>query len=255
MHILKALEKQQKDLETMAGATGPLDDHLYMYHMPYSYTAEQIRKLRTHIFHLPGGAPAPRVIMVTSALPGEGKSLIASNLAIAIARGEDQSVLLVDCDLRKPSLQNLFRFPRARGVSEILQGRAEVPECIIATPVERLMILPAAKENPANPSELLESKKTAALIRELVDIGQDWYIVIDTPPIQATVDPKILSGVADAVIMVVRYRYTREAEFKMAFQTLPREKVIGTVLNAVDELPVKKYTYRKYKYYKDYYNR
>lgn len=68
-------------------------------------------------------------------------------------------------------------------------------------------------------------------------------------------DPKILSNVVDGIVMVVRYRYTRETEFKMAFETLPREKIIGTVLNAVDELPVKKYTYNKYRYYKNYYNR
>ena len=93
MHILKALEKQDQGFAKDSGTSGPLDDHLYMHHMPYSYTAEQIRKLRTYILHM-ADRPVPRVIMVTSALPGEGKSLIASNLAIAIAKGEDQHVLL-----------------------------------------------------------------------------------------------------------------------------------------------------------------
>ncbi|HPI93879.1 MAG TPA: CpsD/CapB family tyrosine-protein kinase [Deltaproteobacteria bacterium] len=254
MHILKALEKQDQDFVKDSGATGPLDDHLYMHHMPYSYTAEQIRKLRTFIFHMPD-RPVPRVIMVTSALPGEGKSVIASNLAVAIAKGEDQQVLLVDCDLRKPSLHELFKYPRSKGVSEILQGRADISECIVNTSIDKLMILPAAKEPPANPSELLESRKTSALIQNLAGREGDWFIIIDTSPIQATVDPKILSDVVDGIVMVVRYRYTREAEFKMALEALPKEKIIGTVLNGVDELPVKKYTYRKYKYYKNYYNR
>ena len=92
-HILKALEKQDQKFVKESGTSGPLDDHLYMHNMPYSYTAEQIRKLRTFIFHM-ADRPVPRVIMVTSALPGEGKSLISSNLAIAIAKGEDQQVLL-----------------------------------------------------------------------------------------------------------------------------------------------------------------
>ena len=210
MHILKALEKQQREAMTKTGPMGPLDEHLYMYHMPYSYTAEQIRKLRTYIFHMPDGKPAPRVIMVTSALPGEGKTLVASNLAIAIAKGEDQKVLLMDCDLRKPSVSDLFRFPRTRGVSEILQGKAVISECIVSTPIDNLTLLPAAGQIPSNPSELLESKKTQRLIEELAGFGEDWYIIIDTPPVQATVDPKIISGVSDAVIMVVRYRYTRE---------------------------------------------
>lgn len=255
MHILKALEKQQREVLGDRAPQGPLDDHLYMYHMPYSYTAEQIRKLRTYIFHMPEGRPTPKVIMVTSALPGEGKTLISSNLAIAIAKGEDRKVLLVDCDLRKPSVHELFRYPRTKGVSEILQAKATTAECLIATPIDNLTILPAAYQTPPNPSELLESKRAQALMEELAGLGEEWFIVMDTPPVQATVDPKILSGLADAVIMVVRYRYTREAEFKMAIDALDRDKVIGTVLNAVDELPVKKYTYRKYKYYKDYYNR
>ncbi|HOW99788.1 MAG TPA: hypothetical protein PK545_04135, partial [Deltaproteobacteria bacterium] len=89
MDLWKALEKQEEVDIRDAGVTSSLDDHLYMYHMPYSYTAEQIRKLRTAIFHLEG-RKAPRVIMVTSALPSEGKSLISANLAISITRGDDQ---------------------------------------------------------------------------------------------------------------------------------------------------------------------
>lgn len=254
MHILKALEKQDQEFVKESGTSGPLDDHLYMHHMPYSYTSEQIRKLRTHIFHM-ADRPVPRVIMVTSSLPGEGKSLIASNLAIAIAKGEDQQVLLVDGDLRKPSLQELFKYPPSKGVSEIIQGNADIAECLVTTPIDKLTILPAAKEIPTNPSELLESKKTSALIKELRDRDGEWFIIIDTPPIQATVDPKILVDVVDGFIMVVRYRYTSESEFKMALEALPKEKILGTVLNAVDELPVKKYQYNKYKYYKNYYNR
>jgi len=252
--ISKALEKQEDESSRQSGITGHLDDHLYMYHIPYSYTAEQIRKLRTHLFHMPE-KKVPRVIMVTSALPGEGKSVIASNLAIAIAKGEDHQVLLVDCDLRKPSLHELFKYPPSRGVSEIIQGKAQVSECLIKTPIENLIILPAAKEPPVNPSELLESKKTGLLIKELAKREGDWFVIIDSPPIQATVDPKILADVVEAIIMVTRYRYTRDAEYKMALEALPKEKIVGTVLNALDELPVKKYKYNKYKYYNHYYTR
>jgi len=254
VHILKALEKRDKDFMRETGTSGPLDDHLYMHHMPYSYTAEQIRKIRTFIFHMTD-RPVPRVIMITSALPGEGKSLIAANLAIAIAKGEDQQVLLVDCDLRKPSLHGLFRYAPSMGVSEIIQGKAEVPECLRATPIDKLTLLPAAKKPPTNPSELLESKKTGVLIKKLSEYDSSRYIIIDTPPIQATVDPKILADVVEGIIVVARYHYTRESEFKMAMEALPRDKILGTVLNAVDELPATKYKYNKYKYYKNYYSR
>jgi len=249
--VSKALEKKDVDFLRQAATTGRLDDHLYMHHMPYSYTAEQIRKLRTFIFHMPNST-TPRVIMITSALPGEGKSIIASNLAIAIAKGDDQYVLLVECDLRKPSLNELFKYPPSKGVSEIIQGKADIGDCLIKTPIEKLTILPAAQEAPANPSELLESKKMSSLIKELKDRYTDRFLIIDTSPIQATVDPKILADQVDAIVMVTRYRYTKEAEFKMAMETLPKDKVIGTVLNALDELPAKKYKYHKYNYHKYY---
>jgi protein-tyrosine kinase len=251
MDLWKTLEKQEEDYFKEAAITGRLDDHLYMYHMPYSYTAEQIRKLRTFIFHMPN-RDIPRVIMITSALPSEGKTIIASNLAISIAKGEDQYVLLVECDLRKPSLFNLFKYPPSKGVVEILQGEANVSDCLIKTPIDKLTILPAAKEAPVNPSELLESKNMKSLIKELSERYSDRYIIIDTPPIQATVDPKILASQVDAIVMVSRYRYTKEADFKMALESLPKEKVIGTVLNALDELPAKKYKYNKYGYHKYY---
>ena len=251
MDLWKLLEKQDIEGLNEAAITGRLDDHLYMYHMPYSYTAEQIRKLRTFLFHMPDKAP-PRILMVTSALPSEGKTVIASNLAISIAKGEDQHVLLVECDLRKPSMYTLFKYPPSKGVAEILQGTAEVADCLIKTPIDKLTILPAAKEAPANPSELLESKRLSLLIEELAQRYTDRFLVIDTSPIQATVDPKIIADQVEGIIVVARYRYTRESDFRMAMDSLPRNKILGTVLNAVDELPAKKYKYKKYNYHKYY---
>ena len=255
VEISKAFEKEhleKEDVEpTEAGITGVLDDHLYMYHMPYSYTAEQIRKIRTHIFHMPDGE-RKRIIMVTSSLPSEGKSLIASNLAIAIAKGEDQHVLLVECDLRRPALQELFRYQPTPGMSEILQGKRGIADCMIKTPIDKLTILSAAKEAPANPSELLESKNLGALIDELAQRYPDRFVVIDTPPVQATVDPRIIADHVEGIIFVTRYRYTRVSDFRMSLNQLPREKIMGIVLNAVDVMPAQKFKYRKYSYHKYY---
>ncbi|MBN1635854.1 MAG: CpsD/CapB family tyrosine-protein kinase [Deltaproteobacteria bacterium] len=254
VEISKALDKlntHEHKGSPKAGSTGPLDDHLYMYHMPYSYTAEQIRKIRTHILHL-SERSVPRVIMITSAVPSEGKTIVASNLAISIAKGEDQHVLLVECDLRKPNLYSLFKYPPSPGISEIIQGRFQIADCLIKTPIEKLTILPAAKEPPANPSELLESKSMSSIIAEVGQRYSDRFVIIDTPPIQATVDPKILADQVDGIIVVVRHRYTRESDFKMSLSILPREKILGTVLNAQDELPSKKYRYRKYGYHNYY---
>ncbi|MCD6280879.1 MAG: CpsD/CapB family tyrosine-protein kinase [Deltaproteobacteria bacterium] len=250
MKISKALEKQNK-VRPVAGMTGKLDDHLYMYHMPYSYTAEQIRKIRTQIFHL-SDRPIPRVIMVTSSVPAEGKTIVASNLAISIAKSEERHVLLIECDMRRPSLYRVFSFPRSPGLSEIIQGKASIEDCLVKTPIDKFAILPAAEVPPSNPSELLESRKMASIIKEVAMRYNDRFIILDTPPIQATVDPKIISGQADGIIVVARYRYIKRADFEAALENLPRDKIIGTVLNAVDDIPAIKYKYKKYKYDKYY---
>jgi protein-tyrosine kinase len=250
VEISKAFEKENIE-PSIAGMSGSLDDHLYMYHMPYSYTAEQIRKIRTHIFHMPDGE-RKRVIMVTSSLPSEGKSVIASNLAIAIAKGEDQHVLLVECDLRRPALQDLFHYPPTPGISEIIQGKKSITDCLIKTPIEKLTILSSAKEPPANPSELLESKKLGPLLDELAQRYPDRFLIIDTPPVQATVDPKIIADHVEGIVFVARYRYTSVSDFTMSLAALPREKILGIVLNAVDILPAQKFKYRKYNYHKYY---
>ena len=149
-------------------------------------------------------------------------------------------------------MNNLFKYPPSKGVSEIIQGNARIEDCLIKTPIDKLTILPAAKETPANPSELLESKMMSSLIKELSERYTDRFLIIDTSPIQATVDPKIIADQVEAIVMVTRYRYTKEADFKMALDNLPKDKVVGTVLNALDELPAKKYKYHKYNYQKYY---
>lgn len=252
VQISKALEKQT-DLPREGGATGVLDYHLYMYHMPYSYTAEQIRKIRTHIFHVEDRA-VPRVIMITSAVPGEGKSVIAANLAIAIAKGEDQHVLLVECDLRKPRLHTIFKFPPGMGLSEIVQGKADLESCLIKTPIDKLTILPAAQTPPANPSELLESQSMRAIIQEVGSRYADRFVIIDTPPIQATVDPRILADQVDGILFVARHRHTGAGDVRSALASLPQEKVIGTVLNGMSELPSRQYKYKRYSYNKYYHS-
>lgn len=228
-----------------------LDNHLYMYHMPYTYIAEQIRKIRTFIFHSPTWSDK-KIFMVTSSLPSEGKSLISANLAISIARGEDKNVILLECDLRRPSLYKLFKYKPSSGLAEILQGKKTLDECLIKTPVERLELLHATKEPPTNPSELLESKNMTLLFQEIKERFPESYIIVDTPPIQATVDPKVISKYVDGVIFVVRYRYARQMDYKASITIFPKEKIVGTVLNAIDAMPATMYKYRKYNYHKYY---
>ena len=190
--------------------------------------------------------------MVTSSLPSEGKSLISANLAISIARGEDRHVILLEGDLRRPSLYKLFKYQPSSGLAEILQGKKTLDECLVKTPVERLELLHATKEPPTNPSELLESKNMTLLFEEIKDRFPESYIIIDTPPIQATVDPKVISKYVDGVIFVVRYRYARQLDYKASITVFPKDKIVGTVLNAIDAMPATMYKYRKYNYHKYY---
>jgi capsular exopolysaccharide synthesis family protein len=219
--------------------------------MPYTYIAEQIRKVRTYMFHTPEWSDK-KIFMVTSSLPTEGKSLISANIAISIARGEDQNVILIDCDLRRPSLHKLFNYSITNGVAAILQGRKTLDECLLKTPVERLSVLPANAEPPSNPAELLETKYMSMMFEEIKDKFPGSYIIVDTPPVQATVDPKVISKYVDGIIFVSRYRYTRQEDYRAAIAVLPKEKIVGTVLNAVDVLPAAKYKYKKYNYHKYY---
>jgi protein-tyrosine kinase len=242
-------EKHDQKIELEIEET--LDDHLYMYHMPYTYIAEQIRKIRTFIFHSPTWSHK-KVFMVTSSLPSEGKSLISANLAVSIARGEDKNVILIECDLRRPSLYKLFKYQPSSGMAEILQGKKTLDECLIKTSIERLELLHATKELPSNPSELLESKNMALLFEEIRDRYPERYIIVDTPPVQATVDPKVISKYVDGVIFIVKYRYTRQMDYKASITVFPKDKIVGTVLNAVDAMPATIYKYKKYNYHKYY---
>jgi protein-tyrosine kinase len=242
-------DKHDQEIELRIEET--LDDHLYMYHMPYTYIAEQIRKIRTFIFHAPIWS-GKKVFMVTSSLPSEGKSLISANLAVSIARGEDKNVILLECDLRRPSLYKLFRYQPSSGVAEILQGKKTLDECLIKTPVERLGLLHATKEPPSNPSELLESKNMAHLFEEIKERFPESYIIVDTPPVQATVDPKVISKYVDGIIFIVKYRYARQMDYKASIAVFSKDKIVGTVLNAVDAMPATMYKYKKYNYHKYY---
>lgn len=243
--VEKPVEKIELNIEQKP------DDHLYMYHMPYTYIAEQIRKIRTYLFHTPEWSDK-KVFMVTSSLPSEGKSLISANIAVSIARGEDNNVILLDCDLRRPSIHKLFNYSPSPGISDILQGRKSLKDCLLKSPVDRLLILPSTVEPPSNPSELLESKNMAMLLEEIKSSFPGSYLIIDTPPVQATVDPKVISNYVDGILFVAKFRYTRQQDFKAAISILDKEKIVGTILNAVDIMPAAKYKYKKYNYHNHY---
>ena len=197
---------------------------------PKSIDAEAYRSLRSNIEYS-SFDDEYRVIVVTSSVPGEGKSTTSGNLAIALAQSGN-SVLLVDCDMRKPSIHKKFKISNAAGTAELLL-RKKLFEEVANKYNENLTIITAGKI-PPNPSEMLASRAMTAFIEEMKK--EFKYIILDTPPLQAVTDAQVLSTKADGVLLVVRAGSTKK---EMVFNSVDlikkvQGKVIGTVLNGVE---------------------
>ena len=171
---------------------------LIVHHGTQPLASESYRGLRTTIlFSTPG--QAPRILLVTSSLPLEGKSLTSANLATAMAKAEP-NVLLVDADLRRPSLHKIFHLPAEPGLSNFLVGELDdLP--VVETIVPNLFVVPAGKI-PPHPSELLGSER----MREFLDLAKSRFgrIIIDSPPLMSVTDAAILSTQAEGVLLVVK---------------------------------------------------
>lgn len=206
---------------------------------PKSVSAEAYRTLRTNIQYSSFDKEM-KAIVVTSAEPGEGKSTTAGNIAISFAQANKKTIM-IDCDLRKPSLHRKFKISNMIGLSDVLIGKEHINDAIHEY-CENLDILPSGKL-PPNPSEMLGSKAMERLINELrtkYDI-----IILDTAPIQAVTDAQILSTKVDGSILVVRAEKTKKDSVLQAKALLNQvgANIIGVVLNGVDNVAKKYYYY------------
>ncbi len=195
-----------------------------------SHTAESFRVLRSKILLPQDGRPAPKTIMVTSALPREGKSFVSANLGIALAQGVDQHSLLVDCDLRVPSLAQLFGVPFNRGLVNYLQGNADISSLLQKTSLAKLSIL-ASGLPPGNPAELLGSARMQNLVEELSSRYPDRYVIFDTPPLQVASETKVLSRAVDGVVLVVRQGISSRTLIDKFISDIGKDKIIGVIFN------------------------
>jgi len=235
MPFIPGGEGQKPELPP-AEAPGPrvaektVSDHrLITYYEPDSVASEQFRKLRTQILRLNIPRP-PRTILVTSSTSGEGKTFVAANLAAGIAHDFHAYSLLVDSDLRNPSLGKWLGIHNGYGLSDYLVGKKEIPELLITTEVERLKVLLGGTLQD-NPSELIGSGRMEALIRELKERYIDRYIIFDSTPILATSEPEVLCKLVDGIIFVVRAGMTPRETVKQAISALDKDKILGVVLN------------------------
>lgn len=208
------------------------DERLVQASEKFSGIAESFRKLRTMILHPETGDQA-RTVMVLSSDPQEGKSFVCANLGISIAQSVEQQALMIDCDLRRPSLQGLFGFHYSKGLTNYLRGDENISDIIFTTGLPKLSIIPAGSP-PDNPSELLSSDKMSALVRELTSIYDDRLILLDTPPFHAASETLVLSQLVDKVVLVVRWGKSGRENVKKMVDQIGREKIIGVVFNAFE---------------------
>jgi len=198
----------------------------------FSIGIEAFRNLRTGLIWSDGGEGL-RTLVVTSAAPGEGKTMTAANLAVTLAY-DGLRVLLVDCDIRRPRVHGLFQLPRAPGLMELLRASSDPdaaqPRAIRETPIARLSVLTCGAL-PVNAANLLSGTRMRLLLRELQE--QFDIIVLDTPPVLATADACIVASLTDGVLLVVRAGTTDKNAAQRAYQQLSNvgARVVGTVLN------------------------
>ncbi len=211
---------------------------------PQSQMAESYRALRTSLLLSNLGAP-PKVVMVTSARPQEGKTTTSINTAIVLAQ-KGVRVLLIDADLRRPSVHKTLGMGPRSGLSNVLTGTATLQQTVTTSPVlPNLFILPAGSP-PPNPAELLASSHMRDLLVELRE--QYDHIVIDTPPTLSVTDAVVLSPRADATILVIRSGQTTKQALRRSRDILMQVNahVAGVLLNAVDLTSPDYYYYYEY---------
>ncbi len=220
--------------------------------LPHDF-GEAYRSIRTSLTSQVTG-PGAKTVMVCSSQPVEGKTTTSVNIAMALAVGGSR-VLLIDADMRRPSVHKALRMTNDRGLSQLLAGQARMREVVQRTHDPNLLTITAGR-TPANPSELLASDRMRALISGLETGPFDW-VIIDTPPVLAVTDAVIIAPLVSAVIFVVGSEMTRWRLAERAIETLlssnPR-KVLA-VLNKVD-FGRNRYYYSRYygHQYKNYYN-
>ena len=199
------------------------------YNDPKSVISEQYREIRTNIEYS-NVDQNTKTILVTSSDKNEGKTTTVSNLAVSFAN-LNKKVLLIDCDLRNPSIHKMFRLNNIYGLTDILAKDRAVDKCIQETELENLYVLTAGA-TPPNPAEILSSEKMKNLIEDLKNIYD--YIFIDTPPIGLVTDAGVLSSFIDGVVLVVKSesvekKYLEETKKKL---DAVDARILGAILNS-----------------------
>ncbi|MBS6601229.1 MAG: CpsD/CapB family tyrosine-protein kinase [Clostridium sp.] len=206
---------------------------------PKSYYAEAFRTIKTNIKYS-SADKHKKVLLVTSTEAGEGKSTISSNLALSLSQ-DNKKVIIIDGDLRKPSVHKQFRISGSVGLTELLIGEEALEK--IKHKINPYLDAIASGHIPPNPAELLASEEMEKVIEKLRE--EYDYVIIDTNPIGLVADAQILSSKVDGVILVARYEKTKKENLLSCKKMIDQVggNTIGVVLNGIDEKRGKYYYY------------
>ena len=205
-----------------------------------SSDAEYYKVLRTNIMQRTRDKNW-NTIMVTSVQPGEGKTLTSINLAAAFAKEYNQTVLLVDCDLRRQNIHKYLDYPFDKGIADYLMNGCALKDLIIWPNIEKLTLISGGKTIP-NSTELLGSPKMKSLVKEIKQRYDNRYVIFDVPPVLSSADAIAFAPLVDCILMVVEEGRTSIKDVKKALEMLPHEKFIGYVLNR-RKAPIRGYYY------------
>ena len=201
---------------------------------PESVVAEQFRSLRARLDALAETRPL-RTIAVTSALPGEGKTMAAISLAVVSAMKIGGRVVLVECDMREPTIGAALGLHTDAGLTEVLVDGAPLEQAIQRVAGTSLDVL-AVRGLPQNPSELLASDRMRKLLETLT--ARYERVILDLPPTLGLPDAKIVSGLCDGTVFVVRANETPQPDIEAALEVLGRDRLLGIVMNDADIVPI-----------------
>ncbi len=220
---------QKKAARRSPGEHGGLSETLVTVVDPTSYVSESYRMMRTNLLYASVDDP-PKVVVLTSASPGEGKSTTVANLGVALSES-GKNTLIVDCDLRKPMLHNYFEARNMTGLVDVLTVERE-PKDVWHEPMLKLKLITAGPP-PLNPAELLGSHRFADFLKQVRQ--QFDYVLLDTPPVTVVTDSAIVGALGDGVLLVLDAQGTRKNALRRAIRDLESvgARVLGTVLNNV----------------------
>jgi len=191
---------------------------------------EEYNKLRSLIVNLSKGDTFGNTLLVTSTVSDEGKTLTALNLSIALAREYDHTVLLVDADLRRPSVHEYLGIEPKFGLIQCLKDNIPLCQALIKTGIGKLVVLPAGGIVP-DPVEFLSSSRMREIVHELKTRYSDRFVVFDSPPALNFADAQVLANIVDGTIFVARERVVKEGQLRKTLDSFKDKNLLGVVFN------------------------